>query len=752
MSQQTSPFLEGKYGWEYGESGWNTGMDENLLKFSFMFDRNIDGIVSSLPAVVNGTAYFLTTDNRLYFAVKNTWYSSPVPKWFVVTLRATGVTYQFNGTTMVVVDNVSQIDSRLDAVETTITGLGTAAFEDVGFFASQSDLDVASSQSAAYTDALRNDLAVTGTPIIARSFQVVQNVAEAIALSKNSPSKNVFILGYYLAGDGGGGSYTIKTTGTANGGTVIAMTDGGFLVLCQQSPPTLRQFGCKGDYNGTTGTDDTAGYLAAVNTGLPFHVPSGNFKVAPIGPTVSYPGGREPNRTSAATLVTGQNVTGEGASSILTWGGTGTPQAFFRVINGKNITVSGISFVNGYSAIIVDASSDGSVDNVGLKDCILTGQLIGFLGGRQYALDPTGSKTSYNLWMEGCDVRSTVVHGMVATNCYRPRAINNNFQNLGGGFCIDFSQGCRGGSILGNTGDNVLHFCKVESSNVDLNGNPLLPAPGAVLAGVSINVCDNNVTGIQQLGVFLNSHTDKIIVSGNNLQGSFTVAISVGSVTGFSHDGQFIISSNIINMQSVNAIGIRSQLNTGTQPSLIIGNSISGGSIGIDWQVARCRIIGNNIVSMDNGISLGSGNAVAMDGLEISDNLISSTSGIVGNNNLAWKRVKIFDNTLKVTGFSIYLGGVGSLSNSKISNNDIWNTAAFASPSIQVNNATGVRFTGNSTNLLAGSGASIQTIGTATAKCMVSGNILTSGLSIVAPDASTTANTVNNITDAVYVA
>src|SRR5690606_20476078 len=168
MSQQTSPFLEGKYGWEYGESGWNTGMDENLLKFSFMFDRNIDGIVSSLPAVVNGTAYFLTTDNRLYFAVKDTWYSSPVPKWFVVTLRATGVTYQFNGTTMAVVDNVSQIDSRLDAVETTITGLGTAAFEDVGFFALQSELDVVSSQSAAYTDALRNDLAVTGTPIIAK--------------------------------------------------------------------------------------------------------------------------------------------------------------------------------------------------------------------------------------------------------------------------------------------------------------------------------------------------------------------------------------------------------------------------------------------------------------------------------------------------------------------------------------------------------------------------------------------------------
>lgn len=591
-----------------------------------------------------------------------------------------------------------------------------------------------------------------GAAEIGRGWQVAQTVAEAITLSKNSISKNVFILGYYAPGDGGGGPYTIKTTGTANGGTVIAMADGGFLNLCQTIPPSIRQFGCKGDYNGTTGTDDTAGYLAAVNTGLPFHIPSGNFKVAPIGPTVVYPGGREPNRTSAATLSTGQNVTGEGATSILTWGGTGTPQAFFRVISGKNITVSGISFVNGYSAIIIDPTSDGSVDNVGLKDCILDGQLIGFLGGRQYALDPTGSKSCSNLWMDGCDIRNTVVHGMVATNCYRPRAVNNNFQNLLGGFCIDFSQGCRGGSILDNLGDNVLHFCKVESSNVDLNGNPLLPAPATVLVGVSITIANNNITNIQQLGVFLNSHTDKILVLGNNLHGSFTVAISVGSVTGFSHAGQFIVSGNIINMLSVNAIGIRSQLNTGVEPSLIALNSISGGSIGIDWQISRGRIVGNNITTINNGIALGGGNAVAMDGLEISDNSISSTSGIVGGNNLAWKRVKIFDNTFKVTSFSIYLGGIASLTNSKISGNDVFNASVFASPSIQVNNATGVRFSANSLNLAAGSGAAIQTIGTATVKCNISGNITTSALSIIAPDASTTANNVNNIIDAAFAA
>jgi len=98
MAQQQSPFLEAAYGWNFGEGGWNSGMDQNLLKFSFMFDRNVDSIVASLPAAANGQAHYLTTDNRLYFAVGTTYLSSPVPNWFEFKVRSTGATYQFNGT------------------------------------------------------------------------------------------------------------------------------------------------------------------------------------------------------------------------------------------------------------------------------------------------------------------------------------------------------------------------------------------------------------------------------------------------------------------------------------------------------------------------------------------------------------------------------------------------------------------------------------------------------------------------------
>lgn len=160
MVQRTSPFVEGKYGWDFGESGWNSGMDENLLKFSFLFDRNIDGIVDTLPTpIVDGKAYFLTADNRLYFSVNSQWYSSPTPKWFVLTEKVTGSTYRFDGISLSSVPNNQELSNSVDSIELTLASLGNAAFEDVAYFASRAELDVAEASAAGYTDSLRADIA-----------------------------------------------------------------------------------------------------------------------------------------------------------------------------------------------------------------------------------------------------------------------------------------------------------------------------------------------------------------------------------------------------------------------------------------------------------------------------------------------------------------------------------------------------------------------------------------------------------------
>lgn len=184
MTQQTSPYLEGKFGWEYGENGWNTGMDENILKFSFMFDKNVDGVVATLPPAVNGQAWFLTTDNRLYFAVGTTFYSSPTPKWFEFNVKSTGQLYVFNGTSALETDSLSELSSQLVTVQSTLGALGTAAFSDASDFATQSDLDVAASQANGYTDTLRSDLAAsTGSTLsgfIRNSLPVNNNTVSKI--------------------------------------------------------------------------------------------------------------------------------------------------------------------------------------------------------------------------------------------------------------------------------------------------------------------------------------------------------------------------------------------------------------------------------------------------------------------------------------------------------------------------------------------------------------------------------------------
>lgn len=227
MPQQQSPFLEGKYGWNFGEGGWNTGMDENLLKFSFMFDRNVDSLVASLPPAVNGQAHYNTSDNRIYFAVGSTYFSTPVPKWFTVIVRSTGETWQYNGTSLVQIDTPEQLDVRLDAVELTVASLGTAAFEDVGFFATQAELDVVEANAQAYTDVLRQDLAentdpLLGAGMVGRGIQVVKTLTELRALLKTSPSKFTFVtdVGHYLLD-------VADVSSADNGGTLIVANDGG---------------------------------------------------------------------------------------------------------------------------------------------------------------------------------------------------------------------------------------------------------------------------------------------------------------------------------------------------------------------------------------------------------------------------------------------------------------------------------------------------------------------------------------------
>lgn len=222
MTQQTSPFLEAKYGWAFGEDNWNGGMDENLLKFSFLFDRNVDNIVGSLPPAVHGEAHYLTSDNRIYFAIGSTYYSAPVPKWFQFQVKSSGDLYQFNGTSSVQIETNTDLDNRLDSVEVTISGLGTAAFEDSSTFTKVIDLAdaVIASNGAALVgyrgrDVRRrlDDVVIVSDYGVFTDATTTTSAIMAAWTAATTQGKELWIIGGQ--GGGTGGRYDVNTMNLA---------------------------------------------------------------------------------------------------------------------------------------------------------------------------------------------------------------------------------------------------------------------------------------------------------------------------------------------------------------------------------------------------------------------------------------------------------------------------------------------------------------------------------------------------------
>ena len=76
MSSKQSPFNGINYEWTYGSDGWNVGMDENMVKLSFLSVKVVDSFETVLPSipVTEGRSCVLP-DNTVNFFVDGSWYT-----------------------------------------------------------------------------------------------------------------------------------------------------------------------------------------------------------------------------------------------------------------------------------------------------------------------------------------------------------------------------------------------------------------------------------------------------------------------------------------------------------------------------------------------------------------------------------------------------------------------------------------------------------------------------------------------------
>lgn len=209
------------------------------------------------------------------------------------------------------------------------------------------------------------------------------SVAGLRTLPKTGPAF-CFVSGYYTSGDGGGGMYyydPADVTSSDNSGTIIVASDGGRWKLALIGPVSVKQFGAKGDFNGTTGTDDTAAIISALNSGAKWvHIPAGVYKITaglsvPNYVTLSGDGYGAVPGAAATRIIKAGNFTGvtlNVASQLLNLsveGDAGNGGDGVQLLGGRSIARAVSAFSHGRDGFKIGCYSTQSGANTNLWRC-----------------------------------------------------------------------------------------------------------------------------------------------------------------------------------------------------------------------------------------------------------------------------------------------------------------------------------------------------------------------------------------------
>lgn len=218
-----------------------------------------------------------------------------------------------------------------------------------------------------------------GAGLIPSAERVVQNIAVLRTLPKTGGSTSVYVLGYYKAGDGGGGSYYLDAADVVsldNSGSVIVGSDGGRWKLTQQSEYSVKQWGAKGD--GVT--DDSGAFQNAIN-----FIASLTGATENSNGSLFAPGGSRYLFNSSVTISTPINLRVNGAILFSPTTGSAIVIGAVAPTSGRNtgyhLWFEQFRATNGLSALPTGVNDSGScgleVRNMQFSD-LYVGEAIGF--------------------------------------------------------------------------------------------------------------------------------------------------------------------------------------------------------------------------------------------------------------------------------------------------------------------------------------------------------------------------------------
>ncbi|MDQ3202743.1 MAG: hypothetical protein M3Q94_11360 [Pseudomonadota bacterium] len=254
-------------------------------------------------------------------------------------------------------------------------------------------------QEAVFDVTLRQDLSSTtdvnkGVSLIGGASRTVDSVA-ALKTLISSHNKSAFVMGYYAAGDGGGGQYRVRvgdTTTADNGGTIIVAGDGARWELQHNGTFRPEQFGARAN-----GTDDWAFITAAIS--FIRTLGGGVLDLGRGGKSFQV---SKPVRLYSNMRITGRAYIAAGVSftpnvSFPTFGG-GAPQTYNTVLYFNDGAFADDPGNFGYSGLEIDAGvvifGNYRCDN-GL---IMEGITNYRISGRFQAFNSVGVWAKYYCW------------------------------------------------------------------------------------------------------------------------------------------------------------------------------------------------------------------------------------------------------------------------------------------------------------------------------------------------------------------